>query len=154
MIYYHGSFKSFNPGTVLKGRGDDYERDWAQTDFYIILELNRPLDCLPHKDAVFFVDHPDLIDAAGGNTNWCLEIEALISSRHDLNWCTQISCLLSEGFKSDSMEILSCAKSYWQGIEHPDGAVWEYLAKEGTVIRCEPFEKFRVRPEKKETLSF
>jgi hypothetical protein len=68
MRYFHGSMDKMDVGTVLCGRGKDYERDWGKTDFYSILEHYRPSNCLAHFDAVFAVEHPDDIDLAGGGT--------------------------------------------------------------------------------------
>lgn len=46
--YYHGSDKPFYPQVVLKGRGEQYVYDWKHTDFYQILEDNKPIKYLSH----------------------------------------------------------------------------------------------------------
>lgn len=96
--FYHSSGKQLPVGTILCGRGQDYHNDWGLSDFYQILEENRPSEYLPHKDAVFFLDNDNELDCAGGETEWVFEVEPIgIISRHDLNWSSEISSLISDG---------------------------------------------------------
>lgn len=130
--FYHGSFDStFEPGKVLRPRGDAYANDWSDTDFYDILEHYRPSDKLAHKDAVFMVGDEDDIDLAGGATDVIYEVEPIGPvQKHDLNWSSEISCLMSihgeEG--RDRAEVRKAAENYWSGRPHHDENVWEYLA--------------------------
>lgn len=130
-------------GTVLRGRGPDYERDWKNTDFYSALETHRPASALAHSAAVFAVDDPDLIDVAGGATDWIFELASVGKvSAHDINWSSEISCLLSEGHHLDSPAVITAAKSYWAGVPHPNESVWEYLIEQAVIIRVGRFEDF------------
>lgn len=140
-IFYHGSYDAIDDGTVLKGRGDAYEADWKHTDFYPVLERYRPETFVPHRDAVFLVDDIDDIDNAGGATEWVIEvIPAGEVTRHDMNWSSEISCLLSDGHDAASPKVAEAAGNYWRGVEHPDGALWEYLAREAMVVTSYEFD--------------
>jgi hypothetical protein len=147
MQYFHGSYDEFEKGKELSGRGEEYVEDWIHTDFYQILERYRPAVCLAHQKAVFMVSDPDDIDLVGGATDWCSEVvpENPVS-RHDVNWSTEISCLLSDGHNQESKPVMDAALHYWNGVAHKSGAVWEYIAPACTVVRCEPFEDFEVKP--------
>lgn len=143
MRYFHGSMDHLDVGTVMSGRGAEYDRDWNKTDFYSILESARPSNFLSHSEAVFAVEHPDDIDLAGGGTEWVFEIEADGPvTRHDLNWSSEISCLLSDGHDLESKEVLAAAANYWAGVPHPNEQVWEYLLPKATIILVEPYEDF------------
>lgn len=142
---YHGSNDLLAVGTVLRGRGASYEADWHQTGFYGVLERYRPDDAIPHAEAVFAVDDPDVIDVAGGGTEWIFELEAEGPvSRHDLNWSSEISCLLSDGHAEDSEAVAAAARNYWAGLPHPNESVWEYLVREATIVRVGSFEDFEI----------
>lgn len=148
MRFYHGSGKKLKEGDVLTGRGDDYEASWSSTDFYEILERERPEEMTAHKEAVFMVGHPDDVDLAGGSTEWCAEmIPEGVVSRHDLNWSSEISLLLSEGKAKDSQEVREAAEKYWRGEPHPNEQVWEYLARSAKVVRVEEWETMEVAHE-------
>lgn len=154
LTLYHGSANAVLLDTLLSGRGDAYERDWLVTDFYSVLEMHRPENKLAHKNAVFLVGDPDDIDAAGGATDWCFEVLVKeVVSRHDLNWCTEISCLVSNGYSAESTEVQDAALAYWEGREHKDAPVWEYLTKVARVVRCEPFDSFDVEHDNRAMLA-
>lgn len=143
--YFHGSMDHLDVGFILRGRGKAYERSWANTDFYRVLEDARPHSCLSHAQAVFAVADPDDIDLAGGGTEWVFELQPVGPvSRHDMNWSTEISCLLSDGYSPDSTEVRQAAANYWAGIPHQDESVWEYLMPEAKIILVEPYEDFQV----------
>ena len=53
-VLYHGSYRSFKPGDVLRNLDPTiYAENWSGSGFYEILEQFRPVDCLPHAEAVF-----------------------------------------------------------------------------------------------------
>ena len=138
--FYHSSGKEFPVGTILCGRGEDYHRDWVMTDFYQILEENRPSEYIPHKNAVFFCDNDEDLDCAGGATEWVFEVEPIgIVSRHDLNWSSEISSLLSDGYTRTSDKVIQAAKNYWFGVPHFNESVWEYIAPKVMILSCEPY---------------
>jgi len=139
--FYHGSAKPIEPGTVMTGRGERYESEWTDTDFFWALEIHRPADCLPHREAVFLVDNVEDIDNAGGCTDWCLEVEpGERISRHDLNWSSEISCLVGDGHGLYSDEVKAAAAKYWSGESSGDSCVWEYLTDRATVVSCEALD--------------
>ena len=132
-------------GTILRGRGEDYAKTWSNTDFYRVLEMNRPTDCLPHAKAVFAVSDPDDIDLAGGGTEWIFELAPVGTvSKHDLNWSSEISCLFSDGARADSAKVLEAAANYWSGVPHPNESVWEYLMPQANIILVESYEEFQL----------
>ena len=149
--FFHGSMNYLPTGTILRPRGEAYEADWGDADFYHVLEYYRPVGCLPHKDAIFLVDDPEDIDLAGGGTEYCFEVvpQGEISS-HDLNWSSEISVLVDQGYDLNSLEVKNAALSYWKGTPHTNESVWEYLVKEAEIVRVEPFESFEVLPSKQQ----
>lgn len=139
-MFYHGSRAFLPPGTILRPRGEDYERDWERTDFYVILEHYRPTHRTPHKNSVFLVADPDDVDVAGGATDWLLKVLPVGEvSQHDLNWSSEISVLVNQGHVIGDPEIRDAALAYWQGLPHYNESVWEFLAPEAQVIQAEPF---------------
>jgi len=138
--FFHGSYDPVDVGTVMTGRGDAYENDWKHTDFYAVLEDNRPDGKLAHRDAVFLVDNVDDLDNAGAPTEFILEVSPSgPPSRHDMGWSSRISCLLSEGFAADSPHVKKAAAGYWSGEPFDHDSVWEYLVESVTVRACYPF---------------
>lgn len=136
--FYHGSYDELPVGTILKPRGDAYEADWNNTDFYEILEKYRPPGMLSHKNAVFMCDNPDDVDMAGGATDWLFTVEPLGPvQRHDLNWGSEISCLISDGGSED--ELKEAALNYWNGVPHHDENVWEYLTTSAKILAVEEY---------------
>lgn len=149
MRYFHGSFDPLPVELHLAGRGEAYAQAWDGTDFYPVLERYRPPSSLAHHAAVFMVDDPDLIDAAGGATEWCAEVvPAGRVERHDLAWCTRISELLGDGHAVEAAAVRTAAEAYWLGapFPDPDRSLWEYLTPSAQVLRCEPFETFERDP--------
>lgn len=57
-LYYHGSYEPLKVGTILTPR-ENYELNWAGTDFYWLLENHRPNNMLSHKQSVFMASDPD-----------------------------------------------------------------------------------------------
>lgn len=144
--YFHGSMEYLPLGTILRPRGNGYEADWGDTDFYHVLEHYRPASCLPHKEAVFLVSNPDDIDLAGGGTEYCFEVTPHGEvSKHDLNWSSEISVLIDQGYSLNTPEVKNAALSYWKGLPHPDESVWEFLAHEAEIIKVEAFESFDLK---------
>lgn len=138
--YYHGSMDYLPVGTILTPRGQDYEKDWANTDFYAVLEHYRPKNKPAHKQSVFMVTDPDDVDLAGGGTEWLMTVKPLGPvSRHDLNWSSEISMLLSDGFDINSNQVQQAANNYWQGVAHPNESVWEYLTPKAEILAVEEY---------------
>ena len=137
--YYHGSMNKLPVGTVLTPR-DDYENDWANTDFYAALEKYRPANMLSHRQSVFMCDNPEDVDLAGGGTQYLFTVVPIGPvQRHDMNWSSEISSLVSLGQDLDSPEIEDAAAAYWAGEESPNEVVWEYLAPKAKIIAVEEY---------------
>ena len=132
--FFHGSDKHWEPGSILSGRGEAYEKDWSHQDFYRVLEKYRPSDMLSHRDSVFmWVDDNDLDMYGGGE--WVLELEPLGTvERHDMNWSGAIIEAIDNG--EDEETIAQLAENYWDGIP-TDDPLWEYLTPKARVIRSE-----------------
>lgn len=140
ITYLHGSYNPLPIGTIMVGRGQDYENDWKNTDFYQILEKYRPADKLSHKDAVFMVGTDEDIDLTGGATDYILTLQPLGPvSKHDLNWGSEISMLISNGHAPDSEDVRQAAENYWNGVPHTDESVWEYLTSKAKVLKVEEY---------------
>lgn len=138
--FYHGSFDKLPVGTVLTPRGDDYEKDWQNTDFYAVLEQYRPKDKLSHKQSVFMVGDPDDVDLAGGATDWLFTVKPLGPiQKHDLNWSSEISLLIGDGYAADSDEVKEAASNYWKGVPHYNESVWEYLTTSAEIVGVEEY---------------
>ena len=135
--FYHGSDRDWEIGTVSRGRGADYHKDWSQTDFYSTLEKYRPSEMIAHSEAVFMCDNDDDIDSVGGATDWVLEMLPLGPvERHDINWSSAISAAVDDDADEDAIKEM--AMNYWNGIASPD-PLWEYLTREAKVIGSEPY---------------
>ncbi len=143
--YYHGSSTELPVGTILEPRGDAYEADWKDTDFYETLERNRPPHMLSHKDAVFMCDNPDDVDNAGGGTEWLFTVVPLGKvEKHDLNWGSEISLLLSDAAENSTSwqlqrKLQKAAENYWNGVPHHDENVWEYLTPSAKIVKVEEY---------------
>jgi len=133
---YHGSYDELTLGTVLTARRDGYVGS-ADGQLEALFESHRPEGCIPRGEAVFLVTDPDLIDAAGGYTDFVYEVEASDMQAHDLAWYTQAQCLLADGFTDRASE---CARNYWAGLpfHDPNDSLTEYLARSALVVaECE-----------------
>lgn len=137
--FFHGSHEELEVGTILRGRGSDYESDWSRTNFYAALERYRPEGMLSHKDAVFMCDNADDIDAAGGGTEWLFHVRPLGRvERHDMNWGSAISGAIDDG--ADDAEIERLAHGYWAGLPYEGGeTVWEYLTPPAEIVAVETY---------------
>jgi len=138
--YYHGSMDYLPVGTILTPRNQEYEKDWAGTDFYSVLEHYRPMNKPAHKNSVFMVADPDDVDLAGGGTEWLMTVEPLGPvSGHDLNWSSEISMLLDDGHDMLSNQVQEAALNYWNGVPHYNESVWEYLTPQAKILAVEEY---------------
>jgi hypothetical protein len=130
--FYHGSFDELAIGTVLEARPRGYVGS-ADPDLENLFERVRPEGCIPRQQAVFLVADPDLIDAAGGYTDFIYEVEAVSPRSHDLAWYTQAQILLDDG---DIPGAEEAARNYWDGVPYPkrSSSLIEYLVRSATVV--------------------
>ena len=120
MIFFHGTNLRLDVGFELKPQADGYAKDSSEhisalEDF---IELGRPHDKIPRRNAVYLSDDPDLIDAAGGLTDAIYEIKPIgFPEKSDLAWYTQTQFFLDEG---NELDAAICAQNYWSGLEYVD----------------------------------
>ena len=139
ITYYHGSMEELPVGTILTPR-DNYAANWANTDFYNVLEHYKPEGMLSHNQAVFMVSEEDDIDLAGGGTDWFFIVQPIGKiEKHDLNWSSEISMLMSEGHDVDSDEVEEAAANYWNGVPNINESVWEYLSPKAKILHVEEY---------------
>lgn len=138
--FYHGSYENFfQAGDELCALPASYEKNWAGTGFYDVLEHYRPKDKLAHKHAVFMVDNIDDVDNAGAPTDAIYEVEPIGDvQRYDMNWSTEISGIIAcdgaEAWHTD--RVKGIAEAYWSGLPYPDrDSVWEYLAPRMKIVQ-------------------
>jgi hypothetical protein len=138
-IFYHSSANELDVGTILTGRGSDYDRDWGYVPFFEVLERYRPANKLSHRDAVFMVGNEDDLDSAGGSTEYVFTLKALGSvSKHDMNWSSRIASMVDDGLDYDDTRIKQAAEKYWSG-EPTDDPLWEYLTTKAEILAVEEF---------------
>lgn len=139
-VFYHGSSAKLPVGTILTSGHDNYERNWADNNWYQALEKYRPPEYRPHSWSVFMVDNDNDLDNAGGGTEWVFTVEPIGQvSRHDLNWSSEISVLFDKGYDMFSDTIEEAALNYWNGVPHYNESVWEYLVPKARIISVEKF---------------
>jgi len=132
MRLYHGSYGEIGIGTVLTARAGGYAVS-ADADLEGLFERHRPEGCIPRREAVFLVADPDLIDAAGGYTDFIYEVEADAPQGHDLAWYTEAQSRMEDGDMDGAAEAARC---YWAGAPFPDSdsSLTEFLARSATVM--------------------
>jgi hypothetical protein len=138
-LYYHSSVNELDVGTILTGRGSDYDRDWGYVPFFEVLERYRPADKLSHRDAVFMVSNEDDLDSAGGSTEYVFTLQPLGPVyKHDMNWSSLISSLVDDGHDYDSQELKTAAENYWAG-KPTDDPLWEYLTTKAKIVAVQEY---------------
>lgn len=141
-MFIHGSMQWIEPGTIMKGSGLLYEKDWGLAPFYRALKRHRPEHVIAHHEGVFMSTSMEDISLSGGGEEFVaiLEPEGIIQ-RHDMNWSAQVSCLL-DTHSYDSHPVIDACRNYWNGTPHDDENVWEYICKEAKVIECMSWADF------------
>lgn len=140
MKYLHASLEILEVGTILKAK-ENYEQHWENTDFYQKLEQYRPKDMLAHKNAVFMcASAEDLDNCIGGEYIFEITPESRIE-RHDLNWSTEVSCLVGDNASEE--KIKEAALNYWNGIEHKNESLWEYLTPSAIITKVHLYDDYQ-----------
>lgn len=135
--FYHGSSIKLKAGTILSGRGEDYEKKWGNNIEYKILEDNRPDNFLSHKESVFMTDNIEDIDNAGGATDFLFTVKPLGPvEKHDMAWQSEILLAIQSG--ANLKEIKGMANKYWEGVA-TENPVWEYLTRKAKIIKVEEY---------------
>ena len=137
--FYHGSMIKLPVGTILNPNVN-YEENWANTDFYAVLEKYRPKNMLSHKNSVFMCGSDEDVDLAGGGTEYLFIVEPIGEiERHDVNWSSEISMLISDGLEIDDPKVRDAAANYWNGTPHYNEQVWEYLTPFAKIVSVEKY---------------
>lgn len=131
---YHGSATPLEIGTRLRAPIGGYV-SVADADLEALMERARPDECVQRSAAVFMVDDPSLVDAAGGNVDYLYLVTPLPGEavgRHDLAWYSQAHLCMADG---DIMGAERCAALYWSGtaFDESGASLFEYLATEAVV---------------------
>ena len=138
---HHGSVEEFGPGTVLEPQPGGYatlpDEDIAGPE--AALERHRPPGMIPRAEAVFMVDDPDTIDAAGGYDDHVYEVRPVgPAEASDMAWYSEMSVYWSDlAERADEDEIRRLAEGYWSGEPFPDRSrrLFEYRARGAVVER-------------------
>lgn len=139
-IFFHGSMEYLPVGTVLMPRGEAYEADWKNADFYSVLEKYRPADKLAHKNSVFVCRNDEDVDLAGGGTIWMFRVKPITPVEwHDMEFSTLISCLISDGHAVDAPKVVEAARNYWVGEPVPNDSIWEGLCSAAEIVAVEEY---------------
>jgi hypothetical protein len=132
--FFHGSAKFIKNNTILKPHVDSYVKQVDNDFLEKLMEKYRPEDKISRYDAVFMVDNIDLIDDAGGSTDFIYEVLPKGEiERSDLAWYTEVQAVDEE--ENEDL-IKEYALNYWNGVKFYDekSSVWEYRAKSAIVI--------------------
>jgi hypothetical protein len=138
--FLHGSRVDLAPGTILKGRGQDYVNDWGDSFVYQTLEQYRPAGCLPHEQSVFMVLDvvDDIYHSGGPREGYLFTVEPIGKvQKHNIAWLDD----LAEGDRDDEdFDERALALGYWLGKPHPERPdTYEYVASEAKILSVEPY---------------
>ena len=141
MFLLHCSDFNHPEGRILTARPElGYGHDHYNQKFFQFVEMFRPSELIAHMNAVYMVDNKEDLDKCGGNVNYVFVVRPEQPvSRHDMNWITEIFNLLQQVALPSCAEdadvrLVHAAQSYWAGLPHPDGSIWEYLASSAEVL--------------------
>lgn len=150
---YHGSRKSFPLGFTLLPQSDGYihaERDNpAHAMLEGLLEKYRPDDCIPRDKAVFLVDDPDMIDNAGGYSDYLYTVDPVGPvTKCNLAWYSALYLLCEHEALSaaeakamgrewypewEEPEMREHALNYWKAAPHGSDDLAEYLCTSAVI---------------------
>ena len=112
-MYYHGSIKPLNIGTILVPNLLGYTRQKEVSNIEKLFNENKPEHILIDRfNCVFLTDNIDDIDNLGGFTDFIFEVDNIIE-KSDLSWYTKAFLQLEEGNIEGAKES---ALNYWNGI--------------------------------------
>lgn len=142
---YHGSRVEFSAGTILAPQADGYvsypDADEQHNLTEQVLERHRPQGCVSRFGAVFLIDNPDLIDYAGGYTDYIYEVEPLGPvTRCNLAWYSELyaiceDAVLSESYSTETPEMIEAALHYWNADPRDSSDLYEFLTDRARVVR-------------------
>jgi hypothetical protein len=132
--FFHGSSEFIKNNTILRPHTGSYVKQKDNEFLENLMEKFRPEDKISRYDAVFMVDNMDLIDDAGGSTDFIYEVLPKGEiERSDLAWYTEVQVLDEE---NEEDLIREYVLNYWNGVKFHDeeSSLWEYRAKSAIVI--------------------
>jgi tRNA uridine 5-carbamoylmethylation protein Kti12 len=132
--FFHGSSEFIKNNTILKPHADSYVKQVDNDFLEKLMEKYRPESKISRYDAVFMVDNMDLIDDAGGSTDFIYEVSPIGEiERSDLAWYSEVQAVDEE--ENENL-IKEYALNYWNGVKFHDeeSSLWEYRAKSAIVI--------------------
>ena len=150
MNHYHGSYEKLPVGTVLRGRGEEYQSQWYD-GFYTLVNSLKPEGKIAQHEAVFMTGVSALrpkseqdeaiqdIDNCGGACDYASRVLPLGKvEAHDMTWLTQAQELFD--FDSGMTEKMkNLIHRYWSGEMSADPLI-EYLTTSSEVLESDTFE--------------
>lgn len=131
-MYYHGSIQSLTINTILVAQKDGYAA--SESDLELLFEAHRPNGYISRKNAVYCTDNPELIDPAGGFTDFIYLIKVdETPTKHDLYWYSKADEYLQN---SDIVKAKECAINYWKGLAADNllYSCFEYLSNNAIIV--------------------
>lgn len=139
--YYHGSTVDLPVGTILTPQMEGYTRWEENRKIEQIVEQYRPPNKISRHDAVFMVDDPNLIDSAGGYTDYIYIVEPIgVVEQSDLSWYSAISVYGDYNETDDQERTMDqLAQNYWSGVKNqgPHSLI-EYRARSARITGIDP----------------
>lgn len=132
---YHGSQKEFKPGFMLEPQSDGYTSLDSEKEIEDLFEKHRPKDKISRKSCVFLADDIDLIDPAGGYTDYIYDVIPKGNvDKSDLAWYTDVFLHMEDDY--DEKDLLPMIRNYWSGKEYKNkgNSLFEYRAKSAKII--------------------
>lgn len=134
MSLYHGSMNLLQVNTILKKQLDGYVQTSENQDLESLMENNKPSGFISRKDAIFMVEDPELIDSAGGFTDYIYIVKSENVIKCDLAWFSEANLHL---LNDDYVNAKICAQNYWSGIKYnkKEESCFELLANNAIITQ-------------------
>jgi hypothetical protein len=148
MRFYHGAHSRKAVGEIRKARRTD---GWFPKPIEDAMEEGRPHGVPSRLSSYFLVDDPDVIETAGGSTDYVYLVEPQGTySKHHSGWMDNVYDAMIPFLRHGDQEekdaaapklvhIAEWVHNYWEGVpyRHRPGqakTVWEYLAPEILIV--------------------
>jgi len=138
--FYHGSMRELDDGLVLRPTGNASQHHRRER----FLEMARPRDRLSRTGCVYLVHDPaDVVLATDIRPEHVYEVRPLGGvERSNLHWFDLLADV--DAMDDDEFEwigeyarhetLRQFARNYWNGVEPPEGGVWEYRCGAAEVV--------------------
>jgi hypothetical protein len=138
IIFYHGSYKKFNDNFILLPQSDGYANLPSEKEIEKLFEKHKPKDKISRKNCVFLVTDINLIDYAGGFTDYIYKVEPIGKvEKSDLSWYTEaFGVLYSDEEDSNKFTIEECINNYWNSVPfiYSSKSCFEYRCNSAKII--------------------